>query len=241
MKAIFCSFFILILLSCTRDEVSQLTFEYPDWYTLTSPVDDVIQGIWGDYERNIIIATSYSIYQSTDKGVHWKQVDEQKASISGIVEHEDTLFAMNGVVNIGDNQFMANAGKYSIDGGSSWVLYRKYNPFFNTNPSLAPINRQLYINQRIAPNGTIYKINKVYVDSTINTLRRYETPGIITGNGRKIDVPQWHQLRSLYMDEKGRLYITATDAICDRNNSGFVFCNSRNGRGVIYISKQPLP
>ncbi|GAB3790977.1 hypothetical protein GCM10028818_61730 [Spirosoma horti] len=229
------------MLSCTKKESVRVTPEYTDWYTLTSPIDDVIQGVWGDYDGTLIIATTYSLYQSTDKGVKWQLVDEQKTSISGIVEHNDTLFSMNGVINMGDDQLVANASKYSVNGGRSWVSYDRYNPFFDTRPSQTSINKEMYINKIVAPNGTTYRINKVYLDSNQSTIRRYETPGVITTDGRKVNMPQRHQLRSLYMDQKSRLYMVATDAICDRNESGFVFCNSKNGKGIIYVSKRSLP
>ncbi|RYF51414.1 MAG: hypothetical protein EOO39_43240, partial [Cytophagaceae bacterium] len=88
--------------------------------------------------------------------------------------------------------------------------------------------------------GVSYRINEVFLDGPTATTGQLETPGVITSAGRRIDLPQLHQLRSLYFDKQERLYIAGTDAVCGRGQN-FAFCNSQNGRGVVYISKKPLP
>jgi hypothetical protein len=238
MKTLLCCVLVAIILSCTKSQPEFIAPEYPDWYTLTSPIDDPIQGVWGDVDKTLLISTTYAIFRSTDQGTNWQQVDQQQTSISGIVEYKDTLFAMNGIVNKGDIQLLANVGKYSVDSGNSWRAYNKYNSFFDTKT-----NQQLSVNAVTGPNGISYKINQVFLDSTTTTVRRFDTPGVITSDGRKIDLPQLHQLRILYLDAKNRLYLAGTDAICSRGaaDKGFLFCNSKNGRGIVYISKQPLP
>lgn len=239
MKALIACSLILALLSCTKSETNFTEPEYTDWYTVQAPIDDVIQGLWGDYNGNLLIATTYSLFRSTDQGKSWVQVGHQQTSISGLVEHRDTLFTTTGIINRDAIQLMANVSQYSIDKGKNWSTYQKYNTFFDITSS-RPVDQKLYINLKTASNGIVYKINQVYLDSTI-TIRRYETPGLVTSNGRKIDLPQRHQIRSLYIDDKNRIYIIATDRICDQSSSGFLFCNSKNGRGLVYISKQPLP
>jgi hypothetical protein len=47
----------------------------------------------------------------------------------------------------------------------------------------------------------------------------------------------------LYLDDQQRLYLVGSDAVCGRGHSGqaFSFCNSKGGRGVVYVSKKTLP
>ncbi|MPR37309.1 hypothetical protein [Salmonirosea aquatica] len=245
MKTALCLLLLLGVLSCKKAELDTVEPEYQDWYTLKSPIDKDIQGVWGDRDKTLLIATTFNIFRSTDQGKNWQEVDAQQSGIFGIIEYRDTLFAMNGLLTGQDSQVLVNAGKYSVDDGKSWTPYRKVNPFFDLWSTIGPVtHQQLYANPVITPNGTSYKINQVFMDSPTATSGRFETPGVITSDGRRIDLPQLHQLRSLYLDSKQRLYIAGTDAVCGRGGKTgepFSFCNSKEGRGVVYISKNPLP
>ena len=240
------SFLLLVgILSCNETQPDKIAPEYPDWYTLKAPIDEPIQGVWGEWEKTLVIATTYNLFRSTDQGKNWQQVDQQQQGISGIVQHRDTLFVLNGVTTYGPigglKQIMANVAKFSVDNGQTWQAYRKYNPYFD-RPRLEPIDQKLYINPVTAKAGTTYTINRDFITGSA-TNGTYETPGVITDDDRRIDLPQLHQLNSLYLDIQQRLYISGTDAVCGRGGSGqsFSFCNSKNGRGVVYISKSPLP
>jgi len=245
MKTALYLLLLLGVLCCKKDLSDTVEPEYQDWYTLKSPIDEVIQGVWGDWDKTLLIATTFNIFRSTDQGKNWQEVGGQQSGITGIIEYRDTIFAMNGLLNGQDTQVFVNAGRYSVDDGKSWTPYRKVNLFFDKWPAIDPVtHRQLYANPVIASNGVSYKINQVFVDSPTATSGHFETPGVITSNGRKIALPQLHQLRSLYLDSKQRLYISGTDAVCGRGGKTgepFSFCNSREGRGVVYISKNPLP
>lgn len=243
MKTALCFLLLIGVLSCTKTDTVEP--EYQDWYTLKSPIDNGIQGVWGDRDKTLLITTMFNIFRSTDQGKNWQEVDSQQIGIMGIVEYQDTLFAMNGILGGADTQVLIHPGKYSVDDGKSWTPYRKINPFFNDIPNISPVtHQQLFANPVAASNGITYKINQVFLDSPTATIGRLETPGVIALDGRRIDLPQLHQLRSLYLDSKQRLYISGTDAVCGRGvESGepFSFCNSKLGRGVVYISKNPLP
>lgn len=245
MKTIFCYALLLFIFSCKKTEVDSVALEYSDWYTVKAPVDEVIESVWGEREKTLLIATTFSVFRSTDQGKNWQQVDRYQQGISGIIQHQDTLFVMTGVTTYGPNggfrQIMANVAKCSVDNGQSWQSYRKYNPYFD-RPSLEPIDQKLYINPVTTKAGTTYTIYRDFISGSPSS-GTYETPGVITDSGRRIDLPQLHQLKSLYLDPQQRLYVSGSDAVCGRGHSGatFSFCNSKNGRGVVYISKQPLP
>lgn len=245
MKTALYLLLLLGTLSCKKAELDTIEPEYQDWYTLKSPIDKDIQGVWGDRDETLLISTNFKIFRSTDQGKNWQEVDAQQSGISGIVEYRDTLFAMNGLLSGQDIQVFVNAGKYSVDDGKSWTPYRRVNLFFDKLPDINPAtHRQLYANPVTAPNGISYKINRVFVDSPTATSGHFETPGVVTSDNRRIDLPQLHQLRSLYLDSKQRLYVSGTDAVCGRGGKTgepFSFCNSKQGRGVVYISKNPLP
>lgn len=237
---------IVLALSCkeTQSDIvnpknDTVLAEYPDWYTLKAPIDKEIQGVWGDRDKTLLISTGFAVFRSTDQGKHWQQVlAQQPIGIFGIVQNQDTLFTMTTSVGY---RALASANNYSIDDGKTWQPYRGRNRIFDI-----PFPSTIYpfpINPVIARNGVSYKINQVFLDGPTATVGIFETPGVITSNGRRIDLPQLHQLQSLYLDDQQRLYVAGTDAVCGRGHSGqsFSFCNSTQGRGVVYISKKPLP
>lgn len=255
MKTLFCCVLIMIALSCKKTESDivdpkndTVLAEYPDWYTMKAPVDKEIQSVWGDRDKTLLISTSFTIFRSTDQGKHWQQVLQQSTGMFGIVQNQDTLFTMSGLSNqsAGETyqQVLTNADNYSLDDGQTWQRYIKRNPLFDRNPIYGSVDERLLINPVIASTVTTYKINRVFLDGPAVTSGHFETPGVITSNGRRIDLPQLHQLNSLFLDGKQRLYIAGTDAVCGRGGKTgqpFSFCNSKQGRGVVYVSKRPLP
>lgn len=213
---------------------------YEDWYTLRAPVDSEIQGVWGDWDKTLLIATRTNVYRSTDQGKNWQEVlPFQSHGMFGIAQYQDTLFTMTGLSN---SQFLTSAKNYSVDDGKTWKAYTRYNPVFEPYRYAGQVNTQFSINPVVNSSGVSYRINQVFLNWPTATMGLFETPGIVTSDGRKIDLPQLHQLRSLYVDSQQRLYISATDAVCGRGHSGesFSFCNSKNGRGVVYIAKKSL-
>lgn len=254
MKTLLYCSLLLLALSCKKTpsdivdpEHDTVLIEYPNWYTLKAPVDKEIQGVWGDWDKTLLITTGYAVFRSTDKGKHWQQVYQQSNGMFGIVQNQDTLFTMTGLTNqtLKDHyqQILIHADNYSLDDGQTWQRYIKRNPLLDEPRSGQPIDKRLLINPVMTSTGTTYRINRVFVDPTATT-GHFETPGVITLDGRRVDLPLLHQLNSLYLDSKQRLYMAGTDAVCGRGGKTgepFSFCNSKQGRGVVYISKYPLP
>ncbi|WP_461070898.1 beta propeller repeat protein [Spirosoma horti] len=235
MKTLLFCGLLLAVLSCKKTESDTVEPEYKDWYTVKSPIDHEIQGVWGDYNKTLLITTGDRLFRSTDQGKSWQQVYRQSIGMFGVVEHRDTLFALTGLLN---NRYLIQASNYSIDDGETWQRYTGRNPIFE--PSSNSSTSAFSIDPVTASTGATYRINQVFLDGPTATTGAFETPGVITSAGRRIDLPQLHQLHSLYFDKQERLYIAGTDAVCGRGKN-FAFCNSQNGRGVVYISKKPLP
>lgn len=245
MKTLLCCALLVLALSCKRTESDivdpkhdTVLDEYADWYTLKAPIDHEIEGVWGNYNKTLIISTMSKLFRSTDRGKHWQQVHQQSIGIFGVVQYQDTLFTMSTLVGY---QALATAEHYSIDDGQTWQRYIRRNRIFDVPypSSTAPFP----INPVVATNGATYKITKAFLDGPTATVGIFETPGVTTATGRRIVLPQLHQINSLYLDHQQRLYIAGTDAVCGRGHSGeaFSFCNSKGGRGVVYVSKKPLP
>ena len=191
----------------------------------------------------MLISTISKLFRSTDQGRHWQQVHEQSLGMIGIVQYQDTLFTMSGLANqtMQDlyQQVLTNADNYSVDDSKTWQKYIARNPVLGDMPEFDSPDKFL-INPVIAPDKVTYQIYKAFLDGPNATSGAYETPGIIKSTGQRIDLPQLHQIQSLFFDDQQRLYIAGGDAVCGSSGS-FKFCNSQGGRGVVYVSKKSFP
>ena len=244
-------YFLLIILavSCQKSkDADTILPEYADWYVLKSPIDHPVDGIWGDIDKTLILTSGYTVFRSTDRGQNWQPVSRTSSGAVGAIQFRDTLFVFTGQRNqtVGgtSQSFWGNVQTFSVDDGKTWNPYRRYNPTFDSHPSVSPTPLLLLLNPVSTPTGLSYRINEVYRDGPTATVGPLETPGVLASGKRRIDLPNLHQLKSLYLDSQERLYISGSDAVCGRGRSygeDFAFCNSRGGWGVVYISKKPRP
>lgn len=250
MKNLFLCLLVTTVLSCTRRETEvdpgkedTVMDEYPDWYVLKSPVDHAIMGVWGNYDKTVVISTGTEMFRTTDRGKSWQKVYEGTTTQFGIVSFQDTLFSMNGLVTQGKenvfHQVLLTAENYSVNDGQSWQRYRGTNSVLYTIPAYEAKDK-FFVNPIPATGDDTYEINKVYLNEPGALTGEFTTPGVITSTGWRIDLPQLHQIQSLYMDDQQRLYVVGSDATC-KSQETFMFCNSRGGRGVVYVSKRRLP
>lgn len=252
MKNLIYCILIIIAVSCKKDDTEiaanpdTVLDEYPEWYTLKAPVDYQVMGVWGNYDKTILISTMSKLFRTTDHGRHWTQVHEQNSGMFSVIQYQDTLFTMSGLANQTKKdvyqQVLVHADNFSVDDGKTWRRYVARNPVLSDIPQFEAVDKRFLINPIISNSGMTYKINQVFLDGPKATTGTFETPGVITSKGALLNLPQLHQLQSLYLDDQQRLYIAATDAVCSRGHSGgvFSFCNSTNGRGVVYVSKKPV-
>lgn len=245
MKKLFYVCLAILAFSCKKNEPAFVLPKYEDWYVFQSPTDRPIEGVWGDIDKTLLISTGIAVYRSVDRGKTWQDVIPHSSNgIFGIIEQQDTLFAMTGLSNRGAGltyrQALSNPSQYSIDNGRTWQQYNRYNPTLDYDRLSEAEKRRFFINPVTTAGGNSYIINIVYLDDSTQARRRFETPGVVTAAGRRIDLPQLHQLNSLYLDASERLYLAGTDAVCGRDPN-FAFCNSKEGRGMVYVSKKPRP
>lgn len=227
---------LIVLAACHRDSMDTVQPEYDDWYTLRSPDNRTIEAVWGDIDKTVVISTMFTLYRTTDRGKRWQQVHSQMQGLMGLAMYRDTLFAASGLQSAANKVVLNNPALYSLDQGQSWLPYRRFNPAFElagrfgvTGIPVSPVS---------ATNGVAYTIRRYYLDDSTKLARRFTTPGVITQTGRQIDLPKLHQLQALALDAKGRLYAAGSDEICELSPN-FRYCNG--GRGVVYVSKNPLP
>jgi hypothetical protein len=206
--------------------------EYPDWYTFQAPKNMQINGVWGDIDKTLLIAGISSIHRSTDRGKTWTKVYNNHPAF-GIAMVQDTLFSLQGRVWRPGPEFTSvlldAPGVYSVDDGKTWRLYnRRHRRLSNV---LDNLSYGVAIDPVTASSGAVYRIKPVVEPG--NTSSR---SSIVMSAQRSVDLPNTHQLRSLYVDSRQRLYIVAEPAQCGRE-----FCEPNTSLSVVYVSKKPMP
>lgn len=244
MKKLFPFAVVLLAAACQTTPVQTVmpavtstnTVDYADWYVMNAPIDRPISGVWGDIDKTVLITTGDALYRSVDRGKSWTAVHRQSQGMQGLVQYHDTLYAMMGLSN---ETALNTPGPYSVNDGVNWKLYTAHNPAFDVlaykegYPTFA-------VNPVKANNGTGYAIYRDYYNNPSTKVGDFETPGVIVNGQRRVNLPLVHQLNSVYLDTQQRLYVTGSDAVCGRGIN-FTFCNSKGGRGVVYVSKKSLP
>ncbi|WP_460621941.1 hypothetical protein [Hymenobacter tenuis] len=236
MKLRFLSAALLLCLSAScREEADEIVEpEYADWYAFRAPDARAIEAVTGDLDGTLIITTGFHVYQTKDRGKTWQSASlPSSPGIFGFAQQQDTLLALTATIGTAFDSttaYAANPSLFSLDEGRTWKPYRSWQR--NVEPRI-PRNRVT------TASGTEYSLEIVLTPISPQTSSSYvETVGIKTSTGRRLSVPQAHQLTSLYLDAKSRLYVTASAPLCGRREN-FAFCGEQNG--VLYISKQPQP
>ncbi|WP_159473919.1 hypothetical protein [Dyadobacter sp. 3J3] len=226
---------IFILSSCQKDKNDieiqnpveiETQIENPDWYIVTAPDARPIEGVYGDIDKSLVITTGLKIYKTDDKGKTWTTGNYNKPiGIFSFTEVQDTLLVFNTKSYISNKAkeqliYATRPSFYSMDKGISWFPYE--------NVTFTEKDPRVLLNKAVTAAGTEYKIDQVEIGGSL------EPSGIVTSKGEKINLPQNHQINSLYFDKKDRLYVSASAAFCGGGNS-FSFCKGENG--VLYVSK----
>jgi hypothetical protein len=221
--------------ACRKDAEEDVQPDYADWYALRAPDNRAIEAVSGDIDGTLVITTGFKIYQTKDRGKSWLTANyNERLGLTGFLQRNDTLLAFTSQLGSALPTSIAYAAQpeyYSIDGGTQWQPYRNWDRKNSFSPRIAR-------NQAASPlSGTEYSIDILLTPINPGTSSSYvETVGIMTAAGRKLTLPQVHQIQSIYFDAKSRLYVAASAALCGRNEK-FAFCGEQNG--ILYVSKEP--
>ncbi len=233
-KSIFYLALFTLVMGCDRKEKTDVLPDYQEWYALKAPGTGSIVASFGDIENTLLIATRYRVYLTKDRGKTWTETKlvSNSFDLYGFSAVGDTLVALTeSWRKTGDSaRYAVRPRLYSIDGGKNWEIYADRNPRFPEK------GVKQSLNQVTTPSGVGYAIK---VDLTVNAGVAYvETVGIAGTNNELLTLPQRHQIHSIRLDSKNRLYVSGSAAVCGTLQD-FKYCGDENG--VLYVSKKPLP
>lgn len=220
---------LILLFSCKKEESPVPQPEHADWYVLRAPDNRDIKAVHGNIDDTLVITTGFQIYVTTDKGRTWQESNySARVGLFAFMEKEDTLFVMEGQLGFATTRsdaFGTHPFWFSLDKGLTWA----------ETPGRPGMDTwQIPINYAYSGNGIKFGIDmEQSPEGYLNTL------GIVSESGHKISLPARHQLINVYFDQKSRLYVTGSVALC-RNGAIFDFCDDTNRSGTVYISKKPV-
>lgn len=211
--------------------------ETKDWLILTAPEEREVWGVYGNIDSTLVISTGYKLYYTQDKGQSWHASKYESMSwVMAFTARADTLFALSSQWSSSayPEKYAVGPGFYSTDRDKSWLTIPLRTLSIADYDSLrVPRNRLK------GANGVIYEIDQVITPMCPSCTNSYvQTVGYKTSTGRRIALPEEHQIQSIYLDSQQRLYIAGSAAVCG-GMKDFHFCDGQHG--VIYISKKSLP
>jgi hypothetical protein len=223
---------MLLLAACVGPLDDTIVAETSDWYVLTVPDARPIEAVHGSLDGTLIITTGPRIYTTSDRGKTWRIANyKDKVGLFGFMEKGDTLIVLStkrteGANTIANRSYAMLPSFYSLDQGANWLPYKQR---YNYDSVKVPLNRVL------SGSGTEYAIN--YKEVKYQDATYIETTGIISSTGKEINLPQKHQLSSLYCDKQSRLYVCASAPVC-MSGADLTYCD--DAYGTLYISKEPM-
>lgn len=228
MKSVFITLLIgLALSACARTDTRIDLPDDPDWIRLEAPQDGEAMDIAGAIDSTLFVATAYHIYKTSNQGKTWESVWSGSQGVFGVIVQKDTIFIMRARSNNPSHQQYAvvSPSDYSTDGGKTWHTYQDR---FQLKRQVSPVST--------APDIT-YSI-KVNIASD-----GYVNPSDIirwVGNGQRvIRFPFKHDINSLHLDAKNRLYVAVSGTWVPETDR--IYCCSRELPSVVYVSRKSLP
>lgn len=227
--------------SCQKDPSSEpkglIDIETTDtaWTKLSIPGQ--LRGtsaIYGNIDDTLVVATTYKIYITTDKGSSWQMVRDEGLGIPSFSMYQGELMALS---NFQDHS--TSPTLFSLDMGKNWSAKGKYG---------YEVYDKIWVNRKetkISENES-YKIipqpNEIIDKEYGRPLAQPDKLARVTERGEQLlDFPFRRRLNYIYHDKKNRLYIGAEGTRFEWTVKG----NERTyptstDTAIIYISKRPI-
>lgn len=230
---------IAVLSSCSKEKNGvelAPAFSDPNWTRIEIANGKEAHAVYGNLDDTLTVSTLYDIRQTYNKGKTWINVKTTHQPFYGLLVKGDSIFTLSSKsLKIQSGQVLTSFSQYlSVDKGSSWKSFYEGAKSINRSKEYATVypNNQLAI--RLKEN-----LEPINGDPTHNSVLKSTVEIIENGNARTLLLPFNNQITNLYLDEKGRLYVSATSAIYDKT-SGKYSDNEKAEPAIIYVSKQNI-
>ncbi|RLJ74899.1 hypothetical protein [Pedobacter alluvionis] len=229
---------MMVLSSCAKKEVPDVppTFSDPDWTRLEIADGREAHAVYGNIDDTLMVSTLTEIYQTTDRGKTWKKTKVNNQPIYGFLSVKDTIFGLqaNSLKDKAGQKLATFSQYFSLDKGFTWDWSTKFGVSEQRSQAFASVsvNNQFKIKLKEniesfdggPANGSGYVLK-----SDIEVFKN--------GTSKILPVPFDNQITNLHVDKLGRLYVSATRSIHDKNTGKYV-STEKNQPAIIYISKK---
>lgn len=229
---------MMVLSSCAKKDVPDVppAFSDPDWTRLEIANGKEAHAVYGNLDDTLTVSTLYDIRQTYDKGKTWVNVKTTHQPFYGLLVKGDSIFTLSSKsLKSQSGQLLTSFSQYlSLDNGLSWQSFYEGAKSINRSKEYATVYPNNQITIKLKEN-----LEPINGNPNHNSVLKSTVEIIENGNTRTLSLPFNNQITNLYLDEKGRLYVSATSAIYDKN-SGKYSDNEKAEPAIIYVSKQNI-
>ncbi|MCZ4222752.1 hypothetical protein [Pedobacter rhodius] len=230
---------LAVLSSCSKDKTpvdEVTTFSNPNWMRIEIAKEQEAHAVYGNVDDTLTVSTLHAIYQTTDKGKTWVNKKMSNQPFYGFIVKQDSIFTLGykSMKNQSGQIYASFSQYFSLDNGTSWKSLYQGATSLNRIKEYATVhlNNQITIKLKENLEPIDGNLNANYVlKNTIQIIRN--------GNSKILTLPFDNQITNLTLDEKGRLYVSATSAIHDKI-TGKYLNYEKSQPAIIYISKQNI-
>jgi hypothetical protein len=235
MKLIKTAILAMALASCAKekDVVEEPKFNHPDWMRLEIEQGKEMHAVYGNLDDTLMVSTLTEIFQTTDKGKTWLKAKVNHHPVYGFLSVKDTVFSFESIVQKDKNspKLATFSQSYSIDKGFNWLS--RYDVPLRISKPFATIaldnGVEIKVKENLEPiNGNINH----------NLVLKSQVEVVKNGFSKTLILPFDNQITNIYVDKKGRLYVSATSSIFDK--SGRYLDYEKKQPAILYISKNNI-
>lgn len=229
---------LIFLSSCAKKDVVEVPpkFNNPNWDRIEIANGKEAHAVYGNIDGTLMVSTIYAVNQTTDKGKNWREIKRNNQPVYGFLIKKDTIFALTAnFLKTQSNQPIASySDSFTSDNGLTWKSADQFNVSKDRKQEYATVHLNNQVTLRIKEN-----LEPINGNPNHSYVLKSDVEIIKNGTTELLDLPFNNQITNLYVDEKGRLYISATSAIHDKN-SGKYLNYEKDQPAIVYISKQNI-
>jgi photosystem II stability/assembly factor-like uncharacterized protein len=214
--------------------------EDADWIKLEIPTKfsgDEAYSVIGDIDKTMLVSTKAQVYSSSDRGKTWQESRYFASAVYGLLQRNDTIFALSSYATDGQGQKTATIAEYfTVDFGKTWTYVSLLPNGYYRERKLT----QIFGKVEVA--GVTYRTQENTEPIANSTSRLVVASDLFRTDGTgqtTMRLPARHYLKGLHVDAQQRLYVTASGLRFDANGKAI---DPTVGRpAVLYVSRRPRP
>jgi len=239
MKLIKAIILAMILSSCGKEKLpieDSSTFNDPDWIRIEINNGKEAHAIFGNLDDTLVVSTLTSVYQTINKGKTWVETKVDRQPVYGFLIKTDTVFALsaNSLKNQSNQTIATYSSYFTLDNGSTWKNADQFKVSKNREQEYATVHPDNLTTIKLKEN-----LEPINGNSDASYVLKSNIEVIRNGSSRILSLPFNNQITNLYLDQQGRLYVSATSALHDQV-SGKYLDYEKTQPAVVYISKKNI-